>query len=238
MCTVTYIPAPSGFYLTSSRDESTGRPTLFPQEYLSGKQKLVYPKDEMKGGSWMAVSSNRRAACLLNGAFERHERKENYSKSRGLILIESFSYKEIQDFIMSVPLEGVEPFTLLLLEYPKEIITSFNELRWDGKKKHSKLLDPNTPQIWSSVTLYEREVIQWRKKLFESWIKKNPSIEDRWMMDFHATKYGIPQSEDILMKRDDSLMTLSISQIHVSKEATRFNYSDLITQKYHSLLLK
>lgn len=96
---------------------------------------------------------------MLNGAFEKHQRKPSYKKSRGLILLESFSYPGFEDFIEQIDLKGVEPFTLLMLDLiPKLQLT---ELRWDEHQKHIKVIDVTKSHIWSSATLYDNET---RKK--------------------------------------------------------------------------
>lgn len=92
MCTVIYIPLNDGFVLTSSRDEKVHRPTLKPKAYLHKNNILVYPKDEIANVTWIAASNKNRIACLLNGAYQNHERKDYYSKSRGQVLIDCFEY--------------------------------------------------------------------------------------------------------------------------------------------------
>ena len=75
MCTVTIIPQENnGFVLTSNRDEAPDRVSLAPDFYLVDGIKLLFPKDKM-GGTWIGVSEKNRVVCLLNGAFEKHERK-------------------------------------------------------------------------------------------------------------------------------------------------------------------
>jgi len=236
MCTVTFIPSNSGFFLTSSRDEQNTRPTLPPKKHIINDQELYFPKDEVAGGTWISVSKQNRAACLLNGAFKKHERKEKYAKSRGIILLESFNYKNINTFVEEINLTGVEPFTLLLIDYNSPSLIEFIELRWDEKEKHIKMLNTLTPQIWSSATLYNSDAIQKRKLVFDQWVKKHPSPTSTDIQKFHNQKHGLQSSIAFLMKRDNNLMTLSISQIIFEKESVRLNYLDVIENK--SSLLK
>jgi hypothetical protein len=238
MCTVTYIPTSTGFYFTSSRDEKASRDTLIPAEYESNGLKLVYPKDEKAGGTWIASSLEGKTACLLNGAFVNHERKDNYSKSRGLILLESFRYHNANEFSNEVELENVEPFTLLLLNINSEVLKSFSEFRWDGKKKFLKAIDITSPQIWSSATLYNSSVQQKRQELFKQWLYKHSDFEDAMIFDFHNRKHGLANSEDLIMKANDDLMTLSISQIHFNKGESVFKYLDIINNKFLNIKLK
>jgi len=238
MCTVTYIPTASGFYLTSNRDEQSTRPTISPQKYTLKDQELIYPKDKKAGGSWIAVNNSGRAACLLNGAFEKHHPNGNYSKSRGLILIESFSFPSIKNFSENVSLKNIEPFTMLLIQFSLTSVHEFYELCWDGKNKFTTKISLNTPRIWSSVTLYDQEIINRRKQMFDVWLNKNFATEDKMIDDFHKSKHGLNASEGILMKGDGNLMTLSISQINLKHKQLRFNYHDLIQNRIESQKIK
>lgn len=238
MCTVTYIPTSTGFYFTSSRDERASRDTLIPAVYERERIKLVYPRDLKAGGTWVASSLEGRTACLLNGAFVNHEKKESYSRSRGLILLESFSYKNVDQFSNEVDLENVEPFTLLLLDSNSGELESFKEFRWDGEKKYLKEIEMSTSQIWSSATLYNSNVQQKRKVLFNQWLHKHSDFEDAMILDFHNRKHGLANSEDLLMKGEGDLMTLSISQIHYNQGESVFNYHDIINSKSYNIKLK
>jgi uncharacterized protein with NRDE domain len=85
MCTVTLIPkGTNNFVLTSNRDEAPNRHTLSPDFYNIENTKLLFPKDEVAGGSWIGVSEKQRVLCILNGGFEKHERKATYRLSRGV----------------------------------------------------------------------------------------------------------------------------------------------------------
>src|SRR5258708_172671 len=89
MCTVTYIPARDGFFLTSNRDENSGRPPAVPPFLYPMKTgSILFPRDAQAGGSWFAVHENGNALVLLNGALTRHQPAPPYRRSRGLILLE------------------------------------------------------------------------------------------------------------------------------------------------------
>ena len=52
MCTVTYLPQENdGFILTSNRDESPMRKTIPPKKYVENGVELIYPKDQLAGGT-------------------------------------------------------------------------------------------------------------------------------------------------------------------------------------------
>lgn len=223
MCTVTYKPTEDGFILTSSRDEKTIRKTIQPLVYIEKNIKILYPKDTIANGTWIAANNEKRFACLLNGAFEKHSPKNQYLKSRGLILLESFQYSTIIEFINSIDLLGIEPFTLLLIDARRKI--EFIELRWDEQTKHVKKIDENSAQIWSSCTLYNLEIRKKREDLFEKWIKSNL---DKNILDFHLGKHDLDESNSFLMRRLNGMQTVSISQILYSLSDCFFKYFDLI----------
>ena len=100
MCTVSFIPLGNNeFYLTSNRDEWNLRPTLAPVTEIIAGQEVTFPKDETAGGTWIAAGENGRVCCLLNGAFERHERKLPYGLSRGKVILMAFEYENVADFL-------------------------------------------------------------------------------------------------------------------------------------------
>lgn len=225
MCTVTYIPLSDGFILTSSRDEQVFRPTSKPKVYEHNKVKLIYPKDEVASGTWIAASNNNKVACLLNGAFTGHFKEGNYQKSRGLILLDFFEYTTFTDAIESIELSKIEPFTLLLIDYKHNIV--FHQLVWDGANKYIEKVNHNMPQIWSSSTLYSTHARALRKTWFDNWIIANKHQTDRDILNFHTTKHGDIESNDIIMKGENNLQTVSISQLKIAASNHSFFYFDL-----------
>ena len=111
----------------------------------------------------------------------------------------------------------------------------FTELRWDEKEKHIKKINTTSPQIWSSATLYDTDAIQKREELFENWIKEHSLPENKDILNFHNKKHGLQESIDIIMKRENELMTLSISQLIVKHQALEYIYLDLIENKEYFL---
>lgn len=237
MCTVTFIPTNDGFYFTSSRDEKASRTTIPPKLYQVDGIELVFPKDKLAGGTWIASNPSGKTACLLNGAFVNHVKEKQYDRSRGLILLESFNYNTTPDFCDEVQLNNVEPFTLLTLNYQSGSLSEFYELRWDGKSKFLNKLSNSDSQIWSSATLYDSTTQAKRKSLFKNWIHQHQDFEDKMILNFHNRKHGLNTNEDILMKGKGNLRTLSISQIHVQQNKAVFNYFDIEKNKNHKVEL-
>jgi hypothetical protein len=232
MCTVTYLPTDSGFLITSSRDELNFRHTLPPDKHQIVHQQIVFPKDELAGGTWIA-SSKTRSVCLLNGAFTKHIRKKKYRKSRGVIMLENFEYKHVEDFVEKIYLDDIEPFTLILKEH--NLNQHLYEFRWDGEQKHLANFDANQPKIWASATLYDEQVIKMRVNWFDNWLKEyHQPIE---IIDFHRQRKTNDIENDIVVKRNNGLQTVSISQIRFQERNHVFYYNDLISNKVKELVL-
>ncbi len=229
MCTVSFFPTANGFILTSNRDEQASRPTLPPEPVEIKGQKVYFPKDEKAGGSWIAAGEGGHFACLLNGAFKPHQRKSSYARSRGLILLESFEYNDHNEFVNMVDLEGVEPFTLLLIDYNGK--SKLNVLRWDEQKKWLETLELKKPQLWSSALLYSKEIRQKREEIFNEWIKNNPNWTPKQVRQFHLSSNGLGLENDWIMKLGNILSTVSSTQVILDGNDIQLIYNDLVKNK-------
>ena len=232
MCTVSFVPKEnSGFILTSNRDETVLRPSALPilQYSVEGKQ-LYFPKDPKAGGTWIATDGNQRTVCLLNGGFEPHDMSPEkvYRKSRGLVVLDAFSYSDAKTFADEYDLSGIEPFTLILVEHTTEL--SLTELRWDGTRLHHAVMDHSVPRIWSSVTLYPKAVRTNREELFTALITKNGRPSGDEIMHFHRWAGEGDQRYDLVMKQGLK-QTVSICCFDFDQGMTSAYYHDLITDE-------
>ncbi len=225
MCTVTYLPTSNKQYiLTSNRDEWPGRPTSAPIKHEGPNGlTLLYPTDGMAGGSWIAISSNGATACLLNGAYERHERNPPYRRSRGLVLVDAFAYDSFAEFVMEYNFNDIEPFTLLFIDDG-----AVHELRWDGVEGHYSLPNPNKPHIWASATLYTPEYIAKRKSWFDEWLKGHDQFKPEDIMSFHHTGGEGNKYNDIVMNREGLVQTVSITCVVHTNQGVEMIYEDLL----------
>jgi uncharacterized protein with NRDE domain len=230
MCTVTYAPVQSGFSLTSSRDEFKLRATYPPQFHNFPFGELLFPQDQKAGGTWIACDKNKNVACLLNGGFKKHPPGNVYSKSRGLVLIESFQFESPEEFLHTTNLDFVEPFTLLLLRF-KNNAFNLSQCVWDGNTKHLLHLDAAKPYIFSSSTLYSEAERLMREEWFDQLQLKHKVLEENTLFNFHASHHGSDSFSDILMNRGNMLQTISITQISVSNQSARMIYNDLINNQ-------
>lgn len=234
MCTVSYIPLSVGkFLLTSNRDEKIARPTSLPKVEKIENQEIVFPKDKKAGGTWIAASNSGRVCCLLNGAFNNHTRKSSYIKSRGQVLLEAFKHKNVQDFFELVSLENVEPFTLIISDFNEK--HNLFEFRWDEKEKHVKVLNTDKPQIWSSATLYSKEIQNRRAHSFKELLEKQGQPDRESILNFHSFSDPNNPINNIVIKRENGLQTVSITQIMFNYDRFSMHYYDLLNEEQSAI---
>ena len=227
MCTVTFLPLPNNnFILTSNRDEQRLRETFAPKKYEENGIEMLFPKDKTAGGTWIGTSSKKRLVCVLNGAFEKHQRKENYNKSRGVIAKEILQEKKFKKYIENLILEDIEPFTMVIIDWNNEELNLY-ELIWDETKKYFTKLK-NEPKIWSSSTLYKKEMKETRKQWFEDWIALNDFTSEN-ILKFHHSEIG-DKEQSILMKRT-YVETVSITSVKRGIEGIEMLYEDIVHNK-------
>ncbi len=224
MCTVSFVPLADGkFIFTSSRDVGYKRKKAIPPQ-LHGS--IIYPTDGEAGGTWI-VGSKKYTLCLLNGAFLKHDMSKTFSKSRGIVVLDAIKYQNIDDFVENYSLEGVEPFTLIIIENGKSI----SELRWDEHKKHLKSFDYSKARVWSSATLYPPEVVTDREQWFTDWLKLNESKD---ILNFHRKAGFTSKENDVLMDRG-FIGTVSITNLEVQNSHRDIKYYDLSDGKISNL---
>lgn len=227
MCTVTYIPLRSGgFVFTSNRDESPKRSPEGISVEMRGGQTILFPKDTVAGGTWIAISDQHRLACVLNGAFVKHQHRPPYRLSRGIMLLKYFESDSVEDFCENFDLEGIEPFTLIVIEGNRLMA-----LRWDEVSLHTEEYQPEIPLIWSSATLYSPEVQHMRKGWFEQWIAAHPYPTPEEILDFHLHGGEADPINGFVMNRGDLVRTVSVTQVVNNSAGTWMEYHDLLRGK-------
>lgn len=222
MCTVTYIPTKEGCIITSNRDEKITRVrALPPTEYHMEGKKITFPKDPKAGGTWIAHSETK-IVVLLNGAQEKHIPKSNYRKSRGLVVLELISVENSLQYWHSVDLTGIEPFTIVLFENNKLL-----QLQWNEIEKSEEEKNENQFHIWSSSTLYSKEIREQRKVWFTTFIKEsnNPSSDE--ILHFHQFTEAENKEYGLQINRNNTLKTISITQCKVRQNNIEMRYLDL-----------
>ncbi len=225
MCTVSWIYDNDNYICTSNRDEHINRlAATFPVQIKRNGIELTFPQDQQAGGTWYAVSNTGHLGVLLNGAFERHSHQPPYARSRGLVLLEILENKFPVEHFQEMSLKNIEPFTLILHHN-----TELTEVRWNGVTKYEKALDPKGKYIWSSATLYDKEVIAHREKLFEAFIATQSNFTENKILEFHH--YNDNAQFSFILDRLDGLKTVSITQSILGKDKISLSYKDMSDKK-------
>ncbi len=234
MCTVTYLPLENeGFILTSNRDESPMRKTIPPQKYIENGVELIYPKDELAGGTWIGTSDKNRLVCLLNGGFEKHQRNTYYRMSRGVVVKNILSVDDPVSYIEEFDFDNIEPFTLILVDWSEQL--SAYELVWDGSEKHFQQL-PQEPKIWSSSTLYTSEMKEDRKVWFQDWLNNHNDFQQSEILAFHQSTNRGTEGTTLKMKRP-FVETVSVTSFIKSEEEHSLKYIDIKNPSETEILL-
>ncbi len=230
MCTVSYIhTGKNSFILTSNRDENPKRGTDSPDNHVTiiGNESLIFPKDQLAGGTWIATSKKNQTACLLNGAFVKHKHHPPYRKSRGLILLDFFQYKDPIEFNENIDLNEIEPFTMVMISEYKLYV-----LKYDGVNKHFKMLDAESNYIWSSATLYDNETAEKKENKFKHWILKEENKTPESILQFH----GLNNTEGFILNKDH-VKTVSITSVYNNGKKSEMQYHDLLSSTSVSTII-
>lgn len=223
MCTVTIIPKGThDFVLTSNRDEAPNRVSLSPSFHTYNSSRLLYPEDELSGGTWIGVSDRHRLICLLNGGFKIHKRHAKYRQSRGLVVKDLLSCTTIETAVDTYNFRDIEPFTLVIADWNIDLV--FYELVWDGTTSHFKKLEKK-PHIWSSSTLYTDAMKHERKQWFTDF-KSNQELEALSLLKFHKTAGRGNDDYGVIMDRH-FVKTTSITQVEKTKNSIEMRYDNL-----------
>jgi len=209
--------------LISNRDEAVNRKTVPPKRYENKVISLVYPRDEVAGGTWIGASSKNRMLCLLNGAFVKHNRKSSYKKSRGIIVKELLEVGDVFTEVQEYDFDDIEPFTLLIVDWNSEL--KLIELIWDGT--NTQITDlPLEPKIWSSSTLYNSEMKTFRQQWFKEYLNQNGSSSEE-LLYFHE-HYGVGDPMLDLKIDRGLLKTVSITMFEKKEDDIQVVYKDLL----------
>lgn len=223
MCTVSFVPLKNGFCITSNRDESIEREKAIPpQKYIINNKAVYFPKDPKAGGTWFA-HDNKNCIVLLNGAKEKHIVKERYRKSRGLIVTQLIASKNLIAEWNEIDLEAIEPFTLVVF-YQEKLF----QLQWNEVEKSFLELEATKSYIWSSSTLYEKEIRAERASWFQVFMVSNEVTTPQKLLQFHQFTQGENKKYGLQINRNNLLKTVSITQCEIINDKLTFNYIDLI----------
>jgi uncharacterized protein with NRDE domain len=231
MCTVSLVYHNQNFILTSNRDEKISRPSaISPEVYALNNKKIICPKDSKAGGTWFAVDELQNVIILLNGGKEAHKVAKSYRKSRGLVVLELIDAENIIEYWQNMDLQDIEPFTLVAL-YDKKTY----QLQWSGSEKSLDALDLSKFYIWSSSTLYSKEIRDKRKHWFQDFMANKKTISAQELINFHENTNPTDKENGLQINRNNIYKTLSITQVIVNKDASIITHKDLHSNKVYTI---
>lgn len=226
MCTVSFVCSNDRIIITSNRDEQVLRPAIAPKNYHINDKKIFFPKDPRAGGTWYAVDEKGNVLVLLNGAAEKHQWNPPYRRSRGLIVLDLMGSPSVLQTWQDINLDNVEPFTLVSFENQQ-----LHQLRWNGISKEDIALNAAQNHIWSSSTLYSKEIREQRAQWFSVFLETRPEVTADEMFQFHRYTETENQHFGLVINREEQLKTLSITQTVIEKNKIALHYHDLVAQK-------
>ena len=227
MCTVSFVTSNGKTIITSNRDEKVIRQSAIPPKNYTIKGKnIIFPKDPKAGGTWYAIDANGTIVVLLNGATEKHKVELPYRKSRGLIVLDIIGSASPKDFWQEIDLENIEPFTLVLFQNDKLF-----QLRWNGNNKETLQLNPKNNYVWSSSTLYPKEIREKRSAWFDTFLDLNSEISETEMLHFHRYTEEKNQENGLVINRNNEMKTLSITQSVIEMNKVAILHYDLIANE-------
>ena len=230
MCTVSFVCSNDKVIITSNRDEKIIRPSAIPpRNYMLNGKNIIYPKDSKAGGTWYVVDENGTVLVLLNGADKKHQVQLHYRKSRGQIVLEMISSTSPKEFWNEINLENIEPFTLVLFQDKKLF-----QLRWNGVEKSTVNLEIDKNYVWSSSTLYSKEIQEQRASWFYTFLGSNPEMTETKMLHFHRYAKADNNEDGLVINRNNEMKTLSITQSVIEKNKVMIRHLDLIAEKEYS----
>ncbi len=222
MCTVSFVPTKNGICITSNRDEKVSRKkAISPQKTTINNKVITFPKDPQAGGTWFA-HDDKNVIVLLNGAQEKHVSKGNYRKSRGLIVLDLISSKNPLIEWNTIDLQNIEPFTIVCFNEEKLF-----QLQWNEIEKSTIELDSSKPYIWSSSTLYSKEIRTERANWFAEFLSQKENITADGLLHFHQFTENKNSEYGLQINRNNLLKTVSITQCVINKTID-LNYIDLL----------
>lgn len=221
MCTVVFIPEKNKNIFASLRDENPARPAAVSPAFTRNNSiTFLAPQDALGGGTWIGVNDSETVIILLNGGFSNHTRKDQYHKSRGLIVTDLLATAMPIIHWELFDLTDIEPFTLVV--WSERMLF---HLVWDGQQKFRIKLNAAEAHIFSSATLYNNQAKENRQAAFQKWLSQHPDVTQASLLNFFNS---IPDCENgFMINRSEKIKTLSYSYLELSNHAVAdFYYTD------------
>ena len=100
-------------------------------------------------------------------------------------------------------------------------------MQWNEAEKSTTEFDSKQFHIWSSSTLYSKEIREKRKEWFQDFIKSKNAPTPEEILHFHQFTESENKEFGLQINRNDVLKTISITQCKVKNDIIQMKYLDL-----------
>jgi hypothetical protein len=220
MCTVSFLPTTSGFFVAMNRDEKRSRVAALPPEVMQfDRARAVLPR-EPGGGTWIAVNDCGICLALIN--WHRIAREPAGTVvSRGdviLRLLNASSCSDIAEAIARLPLQKLRPFRLIAIApHQRGLI----EWQWDliQLQPHSHSW---TPEYWFSSGFDELKVEVERQSVCQNF-QAGATGSISGLRQLHRSHLPERGPFSVCMHRPDA-KTVSYTEVVLEKDVVSMRY--------------
>jgi len=165
----------------------------------------------------------------LNGASENHIHNPPYRQSRGQLILDFFKFDTVDNFIENYSFENIENFTLVIIHHTNDL--QLCEFKWDGLTLTYTSKNPKEAYIWSSTTLYPKEIRTKREQWFNDFRQQNSNFTREQVINFHLNGGTGDIHNDMRINRDGKLITQCIFQVVKQHQYLSFSFHDLLSEQ-------
>lgn len=166
-------------------------------------------------------ATDHRWAFLLNGGGRKHVHRPPYRISRGRVPLQVVSAPSVESWFEEFDPQGVEPFTLVVLDCSELIECVWDEDQWT-------MHPVEAPLVRASWTLYDEHWQLERRRWFAEWLKEVPEPSPEAVWRFHRSKHTDRADQDLMVDRG-FLKTIALSQFVVGPQGWSHRYLDSVS---------
>ncbi len=221
MCTLSWLPDPTGYWVFFNRDERrTRRPGRAPVPQRLGPVRLVAPADGDAGGTWIGVNQFAVTAALLNRYHDAPVERTPATISRGLLLhslLDARSARRLIRRLVTTALDHYQPFTIAAIDRTRSVQLA----DWNGRElRLSSLTEPGL--IRTSSGFDQRAAERARQARFDEIEAAGPRTARR-LRALHRDHQPRKGPVSICMHRLDA-RTQSLTEIRVGEARASVRY--------------
>ena len=221
MCTVTFIPRRTGYYLAMNRDEKRVRSVGLPPSESRVDGRTVVCPSEPGGGTWIAANDLGGCLALVNW-YSVPERVIGNPVSRGDVIpsvITANSACSAETALATLPLDRFNPFRIIGVFPAAKMITEWRwNLRQLVRKEH-----PWLAQQWISSGFDEPRAQAERGSCFQQARSQRSSETLAWLRRLHRSHLPAAGPFSTCMHREDAC-TVSYTEIVVQQRKAALRY--------------